>query len=296
MEKESDYKNWLGTLKKDLIRNKVLLSGVSLIALILFDYYLLQNQNDILNKYPSVEPVLLQFHNIIPEFIAVLLISLLTYWLLRGSQQVDSEQQIKQLAGVISSEVKSVFGRSNVFEKFGISDVHRKLDYGMLCNMISESKDRVWILHTWTRNAFHNAELREAYVMASKNKAKIKVLLLNPDTEIAKQRSYDSYGLDSTGQETRNRILNSLEGFQLLKDKNNLKNIAVKYYTALPSVPIYICDDKALAGYFMHEKISGDNLHIIVDILDSNGNKTMFGHQLENEFLSMWKNGENALA
>lgn len=296
--KSGKYDRWIDALVDDLRKNRVLLTILGIISLIFIDYFIQKLQFPTVGIFPTLEPFLLQLHNVIPNLIAALVISLTTYWLLRGSQNIEYERQIHLLASTISDEVKSQYAFVDNLSEFGLTKLYKTLDYSLLCQMISNSEERVWIQHIWTRSPYYNSELQEAYLAASTNNADIRILLLNPNSHFAKQRSYDAYGIGkniTAPNETPDRIKNSRDGFLLLHNRSSIQNLSLKYYESLPSAPLYICDNKALIGFFLHDTISGNALHIEVQLTHQNGNHTEFGNMVEKEFLTVWDLGEDAL-
>jgi hypothetical protein len=64
--------------------------------------------------------------------------------------------------------------------------------------------------------------------------------------------------------------------------------IQIRIYNALPSLQLYIYDNRALVGFFLHGSKSNLAPQLEVEVKDSVGGRTYFGRYVEGEFEKIW--------
>jgi len=113
------------------------------------------------------------------------------------------------LIGVIAT----FFVLNPLFEQVRTANTqeHTKLDQARYIAHVADSRKMIRILETWTPllNEIHREEFLWAMTEALKNGAKIEILLLDPDSRAAEQRT-DELGDELQGVDARKAIMENL--------------------------------------------------------------------------------------
>jgi hypothetical protein len=127
---------------------------------------------------------------------------------------------------------------------------HRSLDFDRLVTEVRNAELRVDMLDTWTGllEERHQYRFLEALQVAARREVPVRLLLLDPDSAAAEQRSEE---LDNT--RVPFLIMDNLLSLYRLRaglPRPQADQIQVRVYDASPSIQLYRWDDKALVSFF----------------------------------------------
>ncbi|MEZ5691667.1 MAG: hypothetical protein R3D71_08390 [Rickettsiales bacterium] len=159
---------------------------------------------------------------------------------------------------------------------YGLSNIVQRLTYDDIYKAVTNGKN-FDLVQTWSPNIqpllfFHAKTI-------FRNGGKIRIFLLNPDTEYARQRSADlKLDADKVPNSIRGNIdyiknfYKSMEE-ELIAEKPNLseveikkemKRIELRLYSSLPTCSIYKVDNKAWMGFYWLGKTTDESINLIV--------------------------------
>jgi len=171
----------------------------------------------------------------------------------------------------------------------GIVDISKELSYRIFEEWIYNAEESVRIQETWL--AANPTLFKDALEEASKKGVIIQVLLINPHSAAARQRSVDLWlprkvTLDAPEAELVPKMVKAnLWEFKLLRNRGIA--VEVKLYDALPNFATYACDDHAFVGFYTHGYQSDVALQLHIEGVD-----TPFGGMIKDEFEMLWNVGE----
>jgi hypothetical protein len=143
------------------------------------------------------------------------------------------------------------------------------------------------ILETFSPLINNNSkEFEEAIRAALRNNSKIEILLFHPLSEGAKRRAEQLKGIDVV-HELRKNLARLYKLHEALPD-NEKECLAIRLYTALPSVAMYRCGDWAYVSLFPVGSRSDlcPNLKVPMD--------NPFGSYIDGTFNELWKGTDEA--
>lgn len=190
----------------------------------------------------------------------------------------------------------------------GIVEVHEELPDSAFNNWVKDARERVWFLDTWVESPqkYKNALQTAAELQATNPQFDIKILLLNPKSETAKQRAKDiwlSEVSEQTKQEVEQFAPSSIRAcigsFKLIRTSiverliktnptSDKTSMEIKAYDQLPSFSAYICDDRAFMGFFVHGMFSNAVPQLEVHRLVNGTQESKLFKMIEDEFESLW--------
>ncbi len=194
----------------------------------------------------------------------------------------------------------------------GIVRVHPALPEETFGEWVRTATKRVWILQTWVARAvrYKDALITAATKHATDPDFSMRVLLLDPRTGVAEQRAKDILILsigqldtDDIKAYASRQIQASLDDFHMLhriiqhkvRAETNVEKEFLEIHThaCLPSFSLYLCDDHALIGFYLHGDISIGGPQLEVDLgggREANPLITM----IHDEFETLWKVSNSA--
>lgn len=200
--------------------------------------------------YQSTESIPIILYNyvldILSELIPALLIVSASLGIFRYFENVRKDDERELLL----TEIADAMSGGESIAEFGLIQIHPAFPSQRFKEELQNASS-VRVLTTWISDTFRDIDV---WASSFKRKGcKIEILLLDPNTQFAKQRGID-LGLGESFVVTS--IMNSISHIKNLVrnhdiDVNN-KNFVLKKYQALPSVYFLICDDVAFVGYFWH--------------------------------------------
>lgn len=160
----------------------------------------------------------------------------------------------------------------------GIAHVYKQMDVEELRKRI-KGASRIRILQTWTPDILNNLRLEFAHAI-NDNQALVEVLLINPKSSAAKLRSQDQNGDTSFGSGEAQSSLRYID--RIRSECTRPDQLRVRLYDQLPSLSAYICDDKALIGFFLKKSKS-----ILKPFLDVHG-QGLLREMIDKEWDEVW--------
>ncbi|MDQ5853474.1 MAG: helix-turn-helix domain-containing protein [Chloroflexota bacterium] len=189
----------------------------------------------------------------------------------------------------------------------GIVRVHPALPEETFGEWVCTATQRVWILQTWVARA---VRYKDALLTAAQNHAAdpdftIRILLLDPHTGVAEQRSkdililsLDELDTDEIKHYASRQIQASLDDFHMLHriiqhkvraDTQVEKEfLEIRTHTCLPSFSLYLCDDHALIGFYLHGDISPAGPQLEVDLSVGREASPLID-MIHEEFETLWR-------
>ena len=170
----------------------------------------------------------------------------------------------------------------------GIVRVHKNLDYHLLVDYMADA-DEIVILNTWIPEL---NILDEALVEALARGTYVSILMLYPDSDVARLRSR---ALQGTGQararEDRVRpgvrhCLEVLAAIARTAGEEDSTHLRVRLYHSLPSISVYAVDDRAFFSVFLHGQLAVKSPQIEVE-----GQDTLMGRLVFRELETLWEAG-----
>jgi transcriptional regulator with XRE-family HTH domain len=174
-----------------------------------------------------------------------------------------SELLSKMEKGKIPAE-KETHPLESVFHGLsGLKSVYPDLNRELLRSNLQKAENNICVINTWL---WTTDPMWTALENASKRGINIQILLLSPESNIAKQRLLDlGNTIDSvdTSQGLK-KIKSDIENGKLSND-----NVQVRLYEALPPFALYTSDNWGLMSVFWHGRPSFDGPHIELDMKNS---------------------------
>ena len=249
----------------------------SLPALIKFLFHLPENDG----MYVAILSLL---QNSIVNLIPTALVFLLSFFLIREIQEIRTEMQNEKLISQMNVVVVDSYRILQSVDDFGIIDIYKRISDSDISEQMSASS-RIRILQTWFNEPRDYEQIFKG--MLNKPDYDIKILLLDPESEFAKQRSKD---LKHSEEVVPSQIRLVKDSITQIKTVYNLDKLEIRYYKSLPSLPIYICDDVAYFGVFPHSRWADTEPWFKVGMRKKVGQGfTRFGEFLEEEFEKVWE-------
>lgn len=170
-------------------------------------------------------------------------------------------------------------------ERAGIKTTYAFLSTPQIKRHVSSGR-RIRIMQTWIEQI---EDYRESLLeVGAKEGYTIQVLLLDPNSEFARQRSRD---LGFSENRVPKFIQENTAVLDQLRTNHHLANLEVRYYNALPSFQLYISDNYAFFGLFPHGVWSTAAPQLGIE-LKRQGEYTMFGELLSSEFDRIWSRAQ----
>ncbi len=189
----------------------------------------------------------------------------------------------------------------------GIVRVHSGLPEETFAEWVRTATQRVWILQTWVARA---VRYKDALLTAARNHAAdpeftVRILLLDPHSGVAEQRSQDIF-ISSVGQldtdeikrYAARQIQTSLDDFRMLDQiiQHQVRAgtqveqafMDIRTHACLPSFSLYLCDNRALVGFYLHGDISPAGPQLEVDLSDGR-EASPLSDMIHEEFETLWR-------
>jgi hypothetical protein len=170
----------------------------------------------------------------------------------------------------------------------GIVQVHKNLDYHLLVDYMAEA-DEIVILNTWIPEL---NILDDALVEALARGTYVSILMLYPDSHVARLRSQALQGLTQARvREDRVRpgvrhCLEVLAAIARTAGDDGGRHLRVRLYHSLPSISVYSVDDRAFFSVFLHGQLAVKSPQI--EVL---GQESLMGRLVFRELETLWETG-----
>jgi hypothetical protein len=165
---------------------------------------------------------------------------------------------------------------------------HLRLDYPSFCEKVAQASDVVEVLDTFSylfsgRTSERFAEAARAAVSRG---ATVRILLLDPDSPAAQQRSHE-LSADVRLEVMRNlRDLKHLEA-RLPGDRRG--QLQVRLYSAAPSIQMYRSGERIMVSFFPVDQLSGEGQQLEVRITSP------LGSFVCERFAELWSSGSRSI-
>lgn len=298
-------KSWQPTSKSmNLYRRLILLifSGLFVIFTLTFVLIYSLGNSDTSTWIGKIQQFLL---NLYPNILIIPFTILCSYLFFRPISNADQEEQEEQflekmkntflpaleekiientkdlLTLMVRTTLTHVLQDSASIQEMGIIAVKPHINYGELRDRIAQSKDRVYLSDTWIFYNFNGLE--DAFKQTAVRQIPLRILLLDPNSPVSKQRAIDLKGpLDpATNPTTAMSIRTFYQQF-------SLDNLELRFHSTMPAMQIFMCDNKAMVGFYFHGQDSQTLPQLEVLIKDEKGEYTIFGRLIEAEFETKW--------
>ena len=157
-----------------------------------------------------------------------------------------------------------------------------RLDYDMFTDNMAGATSVVKILDTYS-NLFDRPQTPQAlraFESALGRHARVRVLLLHPDSTAASVRAEETHRATIRQEILRN--LTVLRGFHQRLDKRHRRRFEVRLYAAAASITLYRWDDRALISFLSLGRHTGQGSQLDIDV------DTSLGHFVEQHFNELW--------
>ncbi len=219
------------------------------------------------------------FFDQLRELVSVLIVIGFSLFFLRKFKKIEEDQENEIL---ISRIVYAIRGKQSI-DQAGLFAVHNTFPLRKFTEKLKTASD-IRIITTWMNEPMQ--DIRSLAKVAAKDSTKVRILMLDPDTEIAAQRNID---LGHTkGNYVERSIKNAIDRIQKLFDDNsldsNINNFCVRKYKGLPSIQAYICDDYAYISFYWWQAQATQAPTFEFRQID----ETDMGEMILNEFERIW--------
>ncbi|WP_441251048.1 hypothetical protein [Kitasatospora sp. McL0602] len=163
---------------------------------------------------------------------------------------------------------------------------HLRLDYPAFCDKVAQTSDIVEVLDTFSyllsgRSADRFAEAVRSAVGRG---ATVRIMLLDPDSLAAQQRSHE-LSADVRHEVMRNlRDLRHLEA-QLPSERRG--QLQVRVYGAAPSIQLYRSGERMMVSFYPVDRFSGEGQQLEVRVT------TPLGSFVSERFAELWSSGRS---
>jgi DNA-binding CsgD family transcriptional regulator len=201
------------------------------------------------------------------------------------SETVEDERD-QVLRGVSSSyQIPPRWSRKDELPtaSAGLERVHLGMPLDLYANWLQQASTCVRILSNWT-GIF--ADQGDLILKAAARGVSIQVMLLDPSSPLARQRSYDLYlgrgDVVVDEEEVPRNIRSSIRQLASLLG-GDTGAVELRLYNAMPSFSVHQSDQHALIGFFPHAErtVQFPLLEILID--------SPFGVLIDEEFTRLWK-------
>ena len=224
---------------------------------------------------------------VIVHTVPTLIIIIVSFVLFKRILDKKSERERTELLAEIEKRIERTALSESELRRMlhdsGLQGVYEHHHRDRVLQEIGGCQRDVDILHTYLLepNAFEHP-----LVEASRKGAKIRILLLNPESPIARQRSLDLWPGDNPDDADENYVSSQIRltvgEFKKICKANKLHNFEMRLYNALLSVQIFKCDENLYLGFYPKGKNSFEAAQLKI-----HGN-TFISRQFFGEFNAIW--------
>lgn len=189
----------------------------------------------------------------------------------------------RRIMNKLSTKIDSV-NINQALSNSGIVNIAPNMRYDIFDDKIKNANTQIIILQTWLKAL---NPISENMIEAANRGVKIRILILDPECDMARQRSVE-LGLE--WNTSRPKAL--FEGVQSAFKKNKIEDkIKVKTFEKIPPFSMYLVDDWISTGFYWHGRGSVSN-----PMLELNGiDKSKLGWYFIDTFEEIWKSGQDII-
>ena len=168
------------------------------------------------------------------------------------------------------------------FLKFGMKDIHDPLTHIEIRDILSDSR-KIKILKTWFPET---PIIADGLKNALKKKASVKLLLLEPNSELLKKRSIAAEKSENHGSD---HVRSALEHMKEWVCKNGWGDVVqIGLYNEWSGCPVIWCDERIFTGFYFRGNSSDSFPWIEVR------QRSELEEILNNQFNSLWQGSNNS--
>ncbi|WP_075004058.1 hypothetical protein [Streptacidiphilus jiangxiensis] len=158
---------------------------------------------------------------------------------------------------------------------------HLRLDYPSFCEKVAQTGDIVCVLDTFSYliSGSTAGRFAESVRSAVRRGATVRVLLLDPDSLAARQRSHE------LSADVRREVMRNLRDLRSLTAQlppEQREQLQVRVYTAAPSIQLYRCGERLMVSFYPVDRLSGEGQQLEVRIT------TPLGSFVSERFAELW--------
>lgn len=166
---------------------------------------------------------------------------------------------------------------------------HERFDQDGFIDRIRDTRRNIRILDTWTLllDGAHRDDTFGALRRSLTHGATVRILLLDPDSSAARQRSEE---LDLHRVDVAAQIMSNLRHLHQFREGLSVEQrgrLRVSVYDASPSIQLYQWDGRALISFFPIGKVSFDVPQLEVDMASP------WGQFVDRRFDELWAHGDH---
>jgi hypothetical protein len=198
----------------------------------------------------------------------------------RGSFLEEVERALEEVVGKRYEELDKV-------RASGLKTVHREKFYADVEEKFRDAKASIRILQTWS-GEFNS--LGSPLRQAAERGCEIRILLLKPNSVVARQRGADVGHGEEAVEEFINNDLTVLATLRARLSKKTKENIEVRLYDTTPVIAIYGCDDTNIVGIYWYGRHSQEGPQFeVVGRLESASDDPYFSSVVNEHFEAIWE-------
>lgn len=186
----------------------------------------------------------------------------------------SSNRKEKELFNGIASIIQQEFDRQSKQSSLGVIDVCPRFPTTKFSEIV-EMAEEVWICQTWLPNI---NDLLPSISVAAKQGSDIKIILLDPNSDVVHLRTSDLGYKDSDF--VANQIKANLQELKAITEEHS--NVEVRLYQSLPCFAIYGTSHNTYIGFYWSTSQSIQNFQLE---LSSQGK---FGIEVSKHFENIW--------
>lgn len=158
---------------------------------------------------------------------------------------------------------------------------HLRLDYPSFCEKVAQTSDVVEVLDTFSY--LFSGRTSERFAMAARTAvsrgATVRILLLDPDSPAALQRSHE------LSADVRLEVMRNLRDLKLLEaqlPRDRREQVQVRVYSAAPSIQLYRFGERIMVSFYPVDQLSGEGQQLEVRITSP------LGSFVSERFAELW--------
>lgn len=163
---------------------------------------------------------------------------------------------------------------------------HLRLDYPSFCDKVAQTSDIVEVLDTFSYlvSGRNSERFAEAARSAVNRGATVRVMLLDPDSLAAQQRSHE------LSADVRHEVMRNLRDLRQLAaqlPQERRGQLQVRVYAAAPSIQLYRSGERMMVSFYPVNRLSGEGQQLEVRVT------TPLGSFVSERFAELWSNSRS---
>lgn len=198
----------------------------------------------------------------------------------RGAFLEEVERALEDVVGRRYEELDKV-------RASGLRTIYKEKFYAGVEEKLRDAKTSIRILQTWS-GEFNS--LGSPLKQAAERGVDIRILLLKPDSVVARRRGVDLGHGEEAVKEFINNDLAVLGTLHRRLSKKMKENIEVRLYETTPVIAIYASDDTNIVGIYWYERHSQEGPQLeVVGRLESASDDPYLSNVVNEHFEAIWE-------